>query len=56
MISAWSLAPLSNPCMGNLTLQVNVPQSGTVNLVIHDVAGRIIVGHSQTLTGDRKLQ
>jgi hypothetical protein len=48
-VTDWGLAPGANPSLGNLAVQVSVPQSEMVNLVLHDVTGRVIAQHSQVL-------
>ncbi len=45
----WDLAPGANPSFGNCAVLVSAPQPGIVNLVLHDVTGRVIAQHSQEL-------
>ena len=47
----WNLAPYTNPSFGNFAVQVSVPQSGLVDLVLHDITGRVIAQYSQELPG-----
>jgi hypothetical protein len=49
--SDWSLAPAANPSFGGLAVLVSVPQQERVNLVVHDITGRIITRFSQELPG-----
>ncbi len=48
-ITSWNLAPAANPAFGNCVVLVSVPESGAVDLVLHDVTGRIVSQHSQEL-------
>ena len=50
-IASWGLAPAANPSFGSFAVHVSVPQSAMVNLLLHDVTGRIIAQHSQELPG-----
>ena len=48
-VTCWGFAPGANPSFGDLAVQVSLPQSEMVNLVLHDVTGRVIAQHSQVL-------
>ena len=48
-VTGWGLAPAANPSFGNIAVQVSVPQTEMVSLVLHDVTGRVITQHSQVL-------
>jgi len=48
-VTFWNLAPAANPSFGNCAVLVSVPQSGAVDLVLHDITGRIVSQHSQEL-------
>ena len=49
--NSWDLAPAANPSFGNFAVQVSVPQSVIVDLLLYDVSGRLIAQHSQELPG-----
>ncbi|MCD4707243.1 MAG: T9SS type A sorting domain-containing protein [Candidatus Sabulitectum sp.] len=49
--SSWGLAPYTNPSFGNFAVQVSAPQPGVVNLILHDITGRVIAQYSQELPG-----
>ncbi len=48
---SWSLAPARNPSFSIFAVQVSVPQLGTVDLVLHDITGRVVTSYSQELPG-----
>ena len=50
-IANWDLAPVANPSMGNFAVQVSVPQSAMVDLLLYDATGRVIAQNSQELPG-----
>ena len=50
-IVSWGLAPATNPSFGDFAVQISVPQSVTVDLLLYDVSGRLIAQHSQELPG-----
>ena len=50
-VTGWGLAPAANPSFGNFAVQVSVPQSGMVDLVLYDITGRVITRYSQELPG-----
>ncbi|MCK5037363.1 MAG: T9SS type A sorting domain-containing protein [Candidatus Sabulitectum sp.] len=50
-ISSWDLAPAANPSLSSFAVQVSVPQSVMVDLLLYDVTGRVIAQHSQELPG-----
>ncbi|MCD6587936.1 MAG: T9SS type A sorting domain-containing protein, partial [Candidatus Fermentibacteraceae bacterium] len=47
--SSWGLVPYTNPSFGNFAVQVSVPQPGMVDLVLHDITGRVVTSYSQEL-------
>jgi hypothetical protein len=50
-ITSWVLAPAANPSFGSFTVHVSAPQSAMVNLLLHDVTGRLITQHLEELPG-----
>ncbi len=49
--SFWGLTPGANPSFGNFAVHVSVPQPRMVDLVLHDIAGRVVTSYSQELLG-----
>jgi stress-induced morphogen len=50
-VAGWGLAPAANPSFGNFAVQVSVPQTEMVNLVLHDISGRVVTSYSRELPG-----
>ncbi len=48
--ASWSLAPYTNPSFGSCAVLISVQQPGFVNLVLHDITGRVIAQYSQELS------
>ena len=48
--SSWGLAPYTNPSYGSFAVQISVPQPGMVDLVLHDMTGRVVSQYSQELS------
>ena len=48
-IAGWGLTPAANPSLGNFAVQVSVPRPGMVDLVLHDISGRVVTTYSQEL-------
>ena len=49
-ISNWNLSPVANPSYGSPAIQVSVPQSEVLDLLLYDATGRLVGEHSQELT------
>lgn len=49
-ITNWALTPTANPSYGSPSIQVSVPQTEIVNLLLYDATGRLVAEHSQELT------
>ena len=49
VLTDCSLAPDANPSFGSLAVLVSVPQQEIINLVLHDITGRVITRYSQEL-------
>ena len=45
----WDLVPCTNPSFGNCAVQVSVPQPIMIDLVLHDITGRVVASYSQEL-------
>ena len=45
----WGLTLCENPSLGNFAVQVSVPQPVMVDLVLHDITGRVVTTYSQEL-------
>ncbi len=54
-VDCFSLAPAQNPSFGDFAVKVSLPQSGIVELMLYDLAGRVISEYSQELPGGTHL-
>jgi len=45
----WGLTPVANPSFGSLAIQVSSPHQAMVDIMLHDITGRVIARQQQEL-------